>query len=706
MRKIFVTFILLIDLVAVYGQPNFSNLTYPSTVNLFDLYEIAFTLGPYQNPYDPDTIQIYGLFYGPNDVTCKVEAFYYEDYTFQKVTDGTDYYETVSDSLNNSGWRIRFTPTIVGNWNFTLTAVDAHGIATMPDDGTRRYHFVCNPANEAKGFITKANSRYLKRDVVKNGHRQFESFFPIGPNIAWYSCMDYGSWAKPHGIYEYESYLDSLNERANYLRIWLDRYQSISLFGPEYTHKENGEPRVYFDSIINQKDSAELDWIITYAAQHGIAIMPCIFCYGTFNQENGMEPLDPSIGKNNPFNTILGLDNSCDFFTDENAKRITKNLMRYIVSRWGYATNIMAWEFWNEVDHMICNCEGNKHIEQDVIEWHQEMYGFLHGLDPYNHCISTSMASTSSYPFLSSELFQPLDFAQLHRYENIQNAESVYQLLFRLYKKVISGHTQYPSKPYFIGEFGFAQSNGSPSYQTKDPFGVDLHNSLWASFFSSSMGAASFWWWPYVNTRHLYKHFLPLFVFSQTMPILSNTFSAHHTGSINGHVLDFSPNNLQTYYMINEAQDSIYGWCQDTAFAYQSLRWLTDSTHIEQTAWGPITRFKNNAVYDPLGYIYKMYTYNKPAPSSDNNIITLPITNQLVGTRYLIRWYDSETGLLITSGTQNTTIVQQDSSGNKFVSFAFPSAIRDTQQHVINNKYGDAVFRLILSNQPTQQESQ
>lgn len=109
---------------------------------------------------------------------------------------------------------------------------------------------------------------------------------------------------------------------------------------------------------------------------------------------------------------------------------------------------------------------------------------------------------------------------------------------------------------------------------------------------------------------------------------------------------------------------------------------------------------KNNAVFDPLGYVYKMYTYKRPAPSSSSNNITLPITNQPVNRLYRVNWYDSETGLPISSGVQNNTIVQQDTQGNKYVTITFPSIIRDLQQHVFNNKYGDVVFRLTLISVP------
>jgi hypothetical protein len=99
---------------------------------------------------------------------------------------------------------------------------------------------------------------------------------------------------------------------------------------------------VYFASTINQKDSAELDYIIEYAAQHGISIMPCVFSFGDFRSCNDQEPNAPSIWSYNPFNTILGLEKPVDFFSNTNAKNITKNLLRYIVSRWAMPQTLCA----------------------------------------------------------------------------------------------------------------------------------------------------------------------------------------------------------------------------------------------------------------------------------------------------------------------------------------------------------------------------
>lgn len=687
-------FVLLVTIAAKgYGQ--YVNMfSCPSVVDLFGLYEISFKLPRvYVNPYNPDTISVIAEFTDPNNNSYTVNGFYYEDYSFQKHVTG---YEIATHNSTHDGWRIRFTPTVAGTWTFIIRAFDDSGSLSLPFLNV--YHtFTCVSVNNAVGFISLANSRFLKRDIVDSGNRQFHSFFPIGPDVPWYSCIDYGYYTQPKGIYEYISYIDSLDGNANYMRVFINRYQYLSLYGPEYTQIENGEAKVYFDSIINQKDSAELDFIISYALQHGVCIMPCIYNCGDFNYQNS-DPGDVGIWANNPFNTVLGLSNPCDFFTDIEAKRITKNLIRYIVSRWGYATNIMSWEMWNEVDNMFGSCNSYQNIEQDVLEWHEEMVDYLHDNDPFNHCVSSSIGGVTTYPYLYSVLYDYLDFVQEHHYEHINNAESRHQLLYRVFKRVLVGHTLYPDKPFFMGEFGFSQNSSYPYYEDKDPYGIDLHNTLWSSLFFTSMGSASFWWWRYLNTRWLFKRFTPLLNFVNNIRIPSDSFISQHTGSLVGHKLVF-PNHLQTYYMINSSQDTIYGWSQDTAFAYQSLRWLTDSVHIEHTNWGNVRRFKNNAVYDPLGYVYTMDPAKRPAPSSNDNTISLTITNQPIGSRYLVRWFDSETGYEYNTGVVTYAFVQYD-QGVNVIKFQFPSFIRDLKHHTINNRFGDAVFMLVLSNIP------
>lgn len=232
--------------------------------------------------------------------------------------------------------------------------------------------------------------------------------------------------------------------------------------------------------------------------------------------------------------------------------------------------------------------------------------------------------------------------------------------------------------------YSFGQSSPSPSYSEKDPYGIDLHNSLWSSMFSTSIGPASFWWWHYLKTDSLFCRHKPLYVFCENLPILSETFTAYQTGHEEGLSLVF-PNNLETYYMINAAEDTIYGWSQDTAFAYQSLRWLTDDVSNHHFIVGN--------VFDPSGYVYTLDISKRPQPSSNSNIIEIPLENQNIGVYYTVKWYNSETGLPYNVYNSPATVLI-NGAGRKVVSFEFPSFIRDLQNQTINNTFGDAVFVL------------
>lgn len=684
MKKTFVITILLGLITLVHAQPKINGLTFPSTVNLFDLYEITFQLGNYANPYDPDVIDVYAEFTAPDGQVSKVNGFYYEGYRFEQYK---GYEKSQPDSRGN-GWKVRFTPHQEGVWHFTLHATDKKGVVRLNSYGNTDLTFNCKAVKNTCGFITKANSRYLKRDVVANGKRQSHSFFPIGPNVAWYTCKSYYNFATPYGIYEYERRIDSLAGRANYMRVWLNRTQYLSLYGYEYTQTVGGNPPLYFDNTLNQKDAAELDHIIQYAAKNGIAIMPCIFTYGDFKADpkhDGALDKNPADWRVNPYNTVLGLKSPTDFFTDKGAQRIARNLIRYIIARWGYATNIVAWELWNEISNMDFDKQAYDKYCDIVTQWHNDMARYVRSNDPFHHLVTTSIGYESE-SILFDRIFNDLDIVQYHHYANVQKARSKEQISHRLYLASLKEQRVYPQKLFFIGEFGFGSSD-SKRYLEKDPHGIDLHNSLWSTLFSGTMSSASFWQWTALDKCGTHKAFKPMYIFSKSLPILSDSFDPRTTGEISKaskNKLVF-PNSLETYYMVNAAEDTLYGWSQDTIFTYQSLRRLSDKV-------GSNEHFVDDGIEDAKGYVYTLNANKRPRPSSRSNTITLPIVRQPDGTVYNVRWYDSETGGELTSERTTATVK------GKALTIEFPSSIRDLKKRRINNTFGDAVFVITSAN--------
>ena len=379
---------------------------------------------------------------------------------------------------------------------------------------------------------------------------------------------------------------------------------------------------------------------------------------------------------------MLGLQSKYDFFTDTRALRIEKNFIRYIVARWGYATNILCWELWNEVANMADGEVLSQQTQRNMVQWHNQMTDYIRSIDPHHHPISTSLGSGKDLATLK-KVFDDMDFVQNHNYQNIQKAASREQFTHVLYQETAKARENYPDKPFFMGEFGFGQGGSKPSYDLKDPKGIDLHNSLWASAFSGSMGPASFWYWENLDKNNWYHHFKPLLTFFGNLPVLSDSFTPKHTGTIKGLSLVF-PNHLQTYYMVNADEDTLMGWCQDTAFCYQSLRYLTDEV-------GKNHHFVDNGVFDPDGYVYTLNPSKRPAPSYPSNRIVLPIEGQPRGTVYQVRWFDAETGLELTDEATTVTVRRPLFRGRRLV-IDFPSSIRDLWGVRINNTFGDAVF--------------
>ena len=674
MRKAFFVSLVTLWCVFVYAQPTISDLTFPNSVDVFGLFEMSFQLGKYDNPYDPNVIDVYAEFTAPDGKSLKVNGFYYEGYTFQQKDD----YE-VATASRDRGWRVRFTPNQAGKWTFCLFAIDRKGKTVLSSSDKYPLSFECRSVDNAQGFIRKANTRYLKREVMQNGVSKYQAFFPIGPNVAWYDYK--GSRYYPKGIYDYNHYIDELAGSANYMRIWLSRYQYLSLYGPEFTQMNGKKPTLYFDSSLNQKDAAELDHIIAYAAKNGINVMPCFFTFGDFgNMHNSSSRWD-----NNPYNTVLGLKSPTLFFSDKNAKRIAKNLIRYIVARWGYATNIVCWEFWNEVNNIPADDQPEASFHTNIVKWHSEMANYIRSIDPFEHLVSTSLGTFSEKDYIGSALYNNLDIVQYHTYGNIQKAKSTEQRTWQLFQKFATYRPLYPDKPIYCGEFGFGQST-SPKYQDKDPFGFDTHNCIWASFFSGTMGPASFWYWNYLRDKDLLRIFAPVLVYSKNIPLLPDSFTPHTTVSITKKTWT-CPNGIETYYLSSANEDTLYGWCQDTAFSYQALRRLTDKSISKG-------HFVTDAKVDTKGYVYTLDEDKRPRPCSKCNGIILPISKQAVGTQYVVRWFDGETGLEIAQEKTKVT-VKHNRKNNQFIEIEFPSTIRDLKKHRINNTFGDAAFIII-----------
>lgn len=413
------------------------------TVGQYEKFElvIAHDIG-YSNPYDPNDIRLDAEFEAPNGDILRTAGFFYRDYLQA---------ETNPDILiaQDASWRVRFAPTQTGAWRYRVMITTPN--TTITSDWA---NFEVTPS-DSKGFIRidERNRRYFAFD---NG----DPYFPIGQNMGW---------AVENPIANYQLWLNEMQTvGANFIRVWMASWG----FGIEWLDTGLGN----YD---NRQDRAfQLDKVIELAEARDIYIMLALLNHGAFSETVNAE------WDNNPYNSANGgmLDNPVEFGTNPDARRLWLQRLRYIVARWGYSTSIMSWEWWNEVNWTPL-------ADETILSaWMAEGNAYLAEYDPYDHLITHSGSQVNH-----TTVWADLDFTQQHLYE-MRNLPREFA------SEIPQWLTQYPDKPFLMGEFG------SPAEIDAD--GLLIHLGLWSAPMNGASGTGMTWWWDtYIHPQNLYYHF-------------------------------------------------------------------------------------------------------------------------------------------------------------------------------------------------------
>ncbi len=441
-------------------------------VGLYGKFELTFTLSQsYDNPFDPSVVDVTVVFTEPDGNTATIPAFFYKEY---------DYINGRYVNGRNPCWKARFAPSKEGEHRVSQIAiVDANGTTTTDP----QIAFTCIESSE-NGVI-----RADQRDQYYLRYANGSPYLPIGHNVCWL----------PDGRGDWEHYFASMSTAGeNWTRTWMTHfYQGTSL--------EWRSNKRYYDGVgvLSLPIAYKLDRIIEFAEENGIGIQLVLQHHGQFSTN-----VNPN-WDDNPYNIIHAatdggfLADPAEFFTNENARRITKYKYRYIVARWGYSGAILAWELWNEVQYT----DGWRSNQPSVVAWHDEMADYIASIDPFNHLITTS-SDISGFDALWS--LDNIDVIQVHHY----GAETIAFLT-----NTATRLSSY-AKPIIMGEFGVG-STGSVSvpecnhndlnepYKTQMLEALALHNGIWSAFHLKS--GANLWWWDcYIEALDLYDQFSAL----------------------------------------------------------------------------------------------------------------------------------------------------------------------------------------------------
>ncbi len=282
--------LLIIVCSSLYSQPSINNITPNSTeVQKYKKFELVvqFT-AQYDNPYNPDEIDLYCIFISPTNKTWRINGFY----------DGV-----------SSSWKIRFTPNEIGTWRYKVFVKDNSG-----ETSSQNYKFSCVSSN-LHGWIKIApNKRYLMYD-------DGTSFYGVGDCRAWASYSNFDVLKNTGGM--------------NIVLVWL---------GPPWMGMiENTTSGI---GRYDQRVCSRIDNYIDTAEQTGLHIILCLWPHDALRI-----PGYPWQGGNWDINAYSQITTPEGFYSDTSTVwEYQKKLYRYIIARWGYSTALAIWNIISEIN--------------------------------------------------------------------------------------------------------------------------------------------------------------------------------------------------------------------------------------------------------------------------------------------------------------------------------------------------------------------
>ena len=326
------------------------------------------------NPYLDWELRVFAEFTQEGVTPIVVDGFYTKDFqswspkVLPKPLNKDNY--SHEEYKKVGGWeemdthfpfRIRFAPPTTGEWSVVVKVqVRGEEVAAYP----AIYFQVI--ASENKGYVKVSDEQRF----LEQGGR---TFFPIGCNLAWpetdsisdpdlFNNLCYydknsntyyrsnegyrANFAAPRVYENYKEMMTELSDNgANYMR---------TIMYPSATDIEWEKVGDYTDRLAMAQ---ELDAILEHAENEKLFLhwnmqihyslqFSASAYYRAWSWDAKYEGLPYG------YRALLNTDNPVDFLSDETAKKYYKQRLRYILSRWGYSTNIAVWELFSEITNV------------------------------------------------------------------------------------------------------------------------------------------------------------------------------------------------------------------------------------------------------------------------------------------------------------------------------------------------------------------
>ena len=392
----------------------------------------------FENPYDPDDVDVGAEFTAPSGRVWKIWAFY-------------------NPSSWSALWMVRFAPTETGTWLYVLHARDREG----PAEGKPgQFTVIESPAH---GFVRiAANQRYFE-------YTDGVPFYPVG---LWYND---GYESLTAGSITEEG-LDALKQHgANFVSFYSSPLETMGTGLGRY----------------DQSRAGRLDRIFEWCEKRRMHISWNIWFHSYFSEE--VWGGGSARYRTNPYRLVTTADR---FFSSPEAWKYQEKLLRYVVARWGCSRSLFLWFVVDEIN----GTEGWQNGGSEAAEqWCRRVHEWLKANDPYQRPTTGTQSGGIKQWWPGG--YGIFDVAAREIYESQGHpmpaggkagpaADHPLQFSYRNYAKQTQDLWAGFRKPAIIGECGYDHTwyePGTPGYLAM------YHNALWAGL-ANGLSASPFWW--------------------------------------------------------------------------------------------------------------------------------------------------------------------------------------------------------------------
>ncbi|MCK4640820.1 MAG: DUF5060 domain-containing protein [Candidatus Marinimicrobia bacterium] len=403
-------------------------------VGLYEKFEIIVNLQNtrYNNPYDPDEIDLQAVFTAPSEKIWKIFGFY-------------------DDYQNQRQWKIRFSPNEIGQWHYYLTISDLDTQAISAE-----YSFTAVDSDfHGCIHISPQNPHYFIHD-------DSTSFYGIGAYYPW--NINYNRWqVLPQSGANMFGYWNIMYGNESQIIEWYDEYNNISYLGRYY-----------------QPKCGRIDQLIEWAEQHDMIMMFAIWPHDLISNTVWAHQWHQ-----NAYKTLCNVE---DFYTSAAAWEYQKKQYRYLIARWGYSRGLGIWEIINEINGTDSWEAGR---EAEATAWVDSVHHYLRRHDPFNHPTTASMSGGCYW----KSGYEIVNVPNVHLYETGWPApypgnplRSSYWIYRNISRKIWDDF----EKPGIMGKAGYTNSYGGYAINTSE-YTAMYHNTLWSSW-ASGLAMTPVWW--------------------------------------------------------------------------------------------------------------------------------------------------------------------------------------------------------------------